>query len=72
VKLHVSQPSTLEQIRELEAAFGETLFRREGRGLTVTATRDAHAESKEALPHTEEPLARQGLAWVRSCTGAGK
>ena len=30
-KLHVSQPSISEQIRELEGAMGEKLFRREGR-----------------------------------------
>ncbi|HEY9171759.1 MAG TPA: LysR family transcriptional regulator [Verrucomicrobiae bacterium] len=35
-KLHVSQPSVSEQIRELEDALGEKLFRREGRGLALT------------------------------------
>lgn len=35
-RLHVSQPSISEQIRELEAALGERLFRREGRGNTLT------------------------------------
>jgi len=35
-KLHVSQPSISEQIRELESAFGEQLFRREGRNNKLT------------------------------------
>jgi LysR family transcriptional regulator, transcriptional activator of nhaA len=35
-KLHVSQPSISEQIRELESAFGEKLFRREGRNNKLT------------------------------------
>jgi LysR family transcriptional activator of nhaA len=35
-KLHVSQPSISEQIRELEGAFGEKLFRREGRSNKLT------------------------------------
>lgn len=37
-KLHVSQPSISEQIRELESAFGEKLFRREGRNNKLTDT----------------------------------
>ncbi len=36
-KLGVSQPSISEQIRELESAFGEKLFQREGRNNKLTA-----------------------------------
>jgi LysR family transcriptional regulator, transcriptional activator of nhaA len=35
-KLHVSQPSISEQVRELEVALGEKLFRREGRSNRLT------------------------------------
>jgi LysR family transcriptional regulator, transcriptional activator of nhaA len=35
-KMHVSQPSISEQIRELEIALGEKLFRREGRSNVLT------------------------------------
>lgn len=35
-KLHVSQPSISEQVRELEEALGEKLFRREGRNNKLT------------------------------------
>ena len=36
VKLGVSQPSMCTQIKHLEAAFGESLFRRSGRALVLT------------------------------------
>ena len=35
-KLHVSQPSISEQIKELEEALGEPLFRRSGRSNVLT------------------------------------
>lgn len=37
-KLHVSQPSISEQVRELESSLGEKLFRREGRANKLTDT----------------------------------
>lgn len=37
-KLHVSQPSISEQVRELEETLGEKLFRREGRNNRLTDT----------------------------------
>ena len=47
-KLHVSQPTISAQLRELEHALGEKLFRRAGRGLVLT---DA---GKHALGYAEE------------------
>lgn len=35
-KLHISQPTVSAQVRELEAAFGEELFARGGREITLT------------------------------------
>src|SRR5512136_84770 len=35
-KLHVSQPSISEQLKELEEALGEALFRRSGRSKALT------------------------------------
>ena len=37
-RLRISAPAISEQVRELEAALGERLFRREGRGNRLTAT----------------------------------
>jgi LysR family transcriptional activator of nhaA len=47
-KLHVSQPSISAQIRELEAALGEPLFRRSGRANVLTDT------GQIAFRHAEE------------------
>jgi LysR family transcriptional activator of nhaA len=65
-KLHVSQPSISEQIRELEEALGEKLFRREGRGNTLT---DA---GQVALGYAEEifSLGRELLNAVKQRPGA--
>lgn len=35
-KLHVSQPSICAQVKQLEAALGETLYRRSGRSIVLT------------------------------------
>jgi LysR family transcriptional activator of nhaA len=65
-KLHVSQPSISEQIRELEDALGEKLFRREGRGNKLT---DA---GQVVLGYAEEifTLGREMLNAVKQRPGA--
>ena len=37
-KLHVSQPAVSAQIRDLEEALGEKLFKRSGRSISLTET----------------------------------
>ncbi len=62
-KLHVSQPSISEQIRELEGVFGEKLFRRDGRGLALTAagkTAFTYAEQIFALGRELSNAMQQG------------
>ena len=65
-KLHISQPSISEQIRELEAALGEKLFRREGRSNKLT---DA---GQLVLGYAEEifALGRELLNAVKQGPGA--
>ena len=48
-KLHVSQPAISEQIRELEEAFGEKLFRREGRNNRLTEAGQIVADYAEEI-----------------------
>jgi LysR family transcriptional regulator, transcriptional activator of nhaA len=66
-KLHVSQPSISEQIRELEDALGEKLFRREGRGNKLT---DA---GQMVFGYADEifTLGRELMNAVRQRPGAG-
>ena len=55
LKLHVSQPAISEQIHELEMAFGEKLFRREGRSLALTdAGRTAFGYAEQIFALGEE------------------
>jgi LysR family transcriptional activator of nhaA len=65
-KLHVSQPSISEQIRELESAFGEKLFQREGRNNKLTAT------GRVVFGYAEEifALGRELMNSVRQRPGA--
>ena len=65
-KLHVSQPSISEQIRELETALGEKLFRREGRANKLT---DA---GQVVLGYAEEifALGREMMSALKQNPGA--
>jgi len=62
-KLHVSQPSISEQIRELESAFDEKLFQRDGRNNILTAT------GRVVFGYAEEifALGRELMNAVRRC-----
>lgn len=64
-KMHVSQPSISEQIRELEGALGEKLFRREGRSNVLTDTGQVvfgYAEQIFALGREMTNAVKQGPA----------
>ena len=73
-KLHVSQPSISEQIRELESAFGENLFRREGRNNKLTAAgrlvfgyaEEIFALGRELMNAVKQ---RPGTKALRLCVG---
>ena len=74
-KLHVSQPSISEQIRELEEAFGEKLFRREGRSNKLTDAgqvvfgyaEEIFALGRELMNSVKQ---RPGARTLRLCVGA--
>ena len=73
-KLHVSQPSISEQIRELEEAFGEKLFRREGRSNKLTDAGQVvfgYAEEIFALGRELMNAVKQrpGAKTLRLCVG---
>lgn len=65
-KLHVSQPSISEQIRELEGVLGERLFQREGRNNQLTDT------GRIVLGYAEEifALGREMMNTVKQRPGA--
>jgi len=64
--LHVSQPAISEQIRELESAFGEKLFQRQGRNNRLTAA------GRLVLGYAEEifALGRELMNAVKQRPGA--
>jgi len=73
-KLHVSQPSISEQIRELESALGEKLFRRDGRNNVLTEAghvvfgyaEEIFALGREMLNSVKQ---RPGARTLRLCVG---
>ena len=73
-KLHVSQPSISEQIRELESLLDEKLFRREGRNNVLTDTGQlvfGYAEEIFAMGHEMMNAVKQrpGLKTIRLTVG---
>lgn len=73
-KLHVSPPSISEQVRELESALGEKLFRREGRSNRLTDAGRVvlgYAEEIFALGRemTNAVKQRPGAKVLRLCVG---
>jgi LysR family transcriptional activator of nhaA len=73
-KLHVSQPSISEQIRELELSLGEKLFRREGRNNVLTDAGQVvfgYAEKIFALGSEMSNAIKQGptAKTLRLCVG---
>lgn len=73
-KLHVSAPSISEQVRELESALGEKLFRREGRNNKLTEAGQVvlgYAEEIFALGRelTNAVKQRPGAKALRLCVG---
>ena len=73
-KLHVSQPSISEQLRELESALGEKLFRREGRNNKLTEAglvvfgfaEQIFALGREMMDAVKQ---RPGVKTLRLCVG---
>jgi LysR family transcriptional activator of nhaA len=73
-KLHVSQPSISEQMRELELALGEKLFRREGRNNKLTEAgqvvfgfaEEIFALGREMMNAVKQ---RPGAKTLRLCVG---
>ena len=62
-KLHVSQPSISEQMRELESALGEKLFRREGRNNRLTeAGQVVFGFAEEIFALGRETLTQLGMS----------
>lgn len=49
VALHLSQPAVSGQLRQLQDEFGETLYRREGRGIALTAAGEQLVKIAETL-----------------------